>query len=286
MQFELLIHENCSERLQLTSIPYDPALLAKPEQITVSEHSPPIDETTSENDEFTIDELAARTRVSSRTIRFYQSKGALTKPTIKGRVAYYNEQHVERLGLIAKLQDQGLRIKAIRDLLARADKGELVINEWLGLKEELQSPWAQDKPQLLSKEELYDFIGDSRTGLIGELLRLDIIRENRGAYSVRSPALLKVVMTLESAGVDVETSREAAQILRKHLAKASGELGRHFLTHFMDQTNDADVVDAFRTLRPTGLEAVQLIFGQEMERVLRELVESGKTASVKRRKKS
>ena len=37
--------------------------------------------------EYTIDELARVSRVPSRTIRFYQSEGALPKPTIKGRVA-------------------------------------------------------------------------------------------------------------------------------------------------------------------------------------------------------
>ena len=81
-------------------------------------------------DEMTIDELAAQTRVPSRTIRFYQSKGVLPPPGIKGRVAYYGPSHIERLGLIAKLQDRGLRIDAIRALVARIDRGELDVGEW------------------------------------------------------------------------------------------------------------------------------------------------------------
>jgi len=52
----------------------------------------------------TIDELAAASRVPSRTIRFYQSRGALMAPEIRGRVAFYGKQHVERLKLIAQLQ--------------------------------------------------------------------------------------------------------------------------------------------------------------------------------------
>ena len=101
----------------MSSIPYDEGLLGPVEQVIVTDKkAQPATETAEETgDEFTIDELSATTRVSSRTIRFYQSKGALPKPTIRGRVAFYTEQHVERLGLIAKLQDQGLRIKAIRD---------------------------------------------------------------------------------------------------------------------------------------------------------------------------
>ena len=64
---------------------------------------------------YTIDQLAALTGVPSRTIRFYQSKGALPAPVRRGRKAYYGSSHVERLELIARLQDRGLQIRAIRN---------------------------------------------------------------------------------------------------------------------------------------------------------------------------
>ena len=50
---------------------------------------------------YTIDQLAAHTGVPSRTIRFYQSRGALPAPVRRGRKAYYGPTHVERLELIA-----------------------------------------------------------------------------------------------------------------------------------------------------------------------------------------
>ena len=95
---------------------------------------------------YTIDELAAASHVPSRTIRFYQSRGALMPPEIRGRVAYYGPAHVERLELIAQLQDRGLRIDAIRDLLASIDRGELDLAEWLGVEQQVQAPWANDQP--------------------------------------------------------------------------------------------------------------------------------------------
>ena len=51
--------------------------------------------TESEAPKYTIDELAAASHVPSRTIRFYQSKGVLMAPQIKGRVAFYGDEHVE-----------------------------------------------------------------------------------------------------------------------------------------------------------------------------------------------
>ncbi len=224
---------------------------------------------------YTIDELSAATRVSSRTIRFYQSKGALPKPTIKGRVAYYSDSHVERLHLIAKLQDQGLRIRAIRDVLAKSDRGQLVIGEWLGFKAALQTPWDEDRPSVLTEDELYELLGDRREGLIGQLLRLKVITKDRDRFVIKSPALVKIAMKLEGAGVDLETSVDGARVLRKHLSKAAGEL----TDHFFKNTSGNALGGAFDALRPAGLEAVQLIFAQEIEKALAKLVDSGKIPS-------
>ena len=125
--------------------------------------------------EYTIDELAAVSQVPSRTIRFYQSKGALPRPQIRGRVAYYGPAHVERLRLIASLQDRGLRIDAIRELMTRVDKGELDVHEWLGLEARLQAPWADDQPRTVSEAELYELAGSRRPGLLADLVRTKVV---------------------------------------------------------------------------------------------------------------
>ena len=59
-------------------------------------------------DEFTIDELAARTGMTVRTVRFYATEGLLPAPQRRGRVAYYNARHRMRLDLIRTLQDHGI----------------------------------------------------------------------------------------------------------------------------------------------------------------------------------
>src|SRR5689334_22417430 len=87
---------------------------------------------------YTIDELAALTSVPSRTIRFYQAKGALPPPVRRGRVAYYDDSHAERLKLVAHLQDRGLSLRAIRDLFQHAEGGDVSVSEWLGVGEQLQ----------------------------------------------------------------------------------------------------------------------------------------------------
>src|SRR5215467_13074102 len=95
---------------------------------------------------YTIDELAALTSVPSRTIRFYQAKGALPPPVRRGRVAYYDDTHAERLKLVAHLQDRGLSLRAIRDLFQRTEGGDVSVSEWLGVGEKLREPWSEDRP--------------------------------------------------------------------------------------------------------------------------------------------
>jgi DNA-binding transcriptional MerR regulator len=229
--------------------------------------------------EYTIDELAAASQVPSRTIRFYQSKGALPHPQIRGRVAIYGPAHLDRLKLIASLQDRGLRIDAIRELTSRIDKGEVDVNEWLGIDAQLQVPWADDQPRTATEAELYELAGSRRPGLLGDLLRAKLVKRHGDVFLVRSPALLQIAARLESAGIDLETATGGAEIIRKHMARTADDLATFFFKHAREAGSD-DFAAAFQALRPMGLEAVRVVFGQEMERVLRKLVESGKTATL------
>lgn len=235
-------------------------------------------------DEYTIDQLATAMRVPSRTIRFYQSKGALQPPQIRGRVAFYGPAHVERLKLIGSLQDRGLSIRAIRDLLSQADKGELALNEWLGLEQQLKEPWQSDGARVLAEGDLKELLGDRRPGALADLLRLQLLERQSGGYLVRSPALLQVALRLEAAGIDFDTAAGAGLILRKHLSRAAADLTEFFFKRsgegFGRDVTAADLGDAYKALRPLGLEAVRVVFAREMERALRKLVDSGATSAL------
>ena len=238
---------------------------------------------------YTIDELAAASEIPSRTIRFYQSKGVLQPPEKRGRVAYYGDDHVERLELIGKLQDRGLRISAIRTLLKRIDDGEVDLASWLGLEAQLTASWADDQPRTVTKAELHELTGSRRAGLLSDLVRLELVARTGDVYLVHSPALLQTAMRLEAAGVDLETAVASEAVIRKHLGKAAKEAATLFLNNaekgHVRVPESGDWAGLFAELRPTAIDAVKVIFGQEMERVLRELVESGKTAKLPTPKK-
>ncbi|MCX7619486.1 MAG: MerR family transcriptional regulator [Acidimicrobiales bacterium] len=231
----------------------------------------------------TIDELAARSGVPTRTIRFYQSKGTLPAPERRGRVAYYGPDHLRRLELIAELQDRGLRLDAIRDALSRIEAGDDSLGEWLGMGDQLQAPWSDDRPAVFTEQELLDKLDHPRPGTLAELERIGFIKREKhsrpAAYLVPSPGLLEIGLALIRAGIDPVTVAEAEELIRQRIRRLAEELVEFFSdrasTGFGARGAPDEIVRAYEALRPQGLRAVQLIFAQEMERALREFVERG-----------
>lgn len=233
----------------------------------------------------TIDDLASQTAVPSRTIRFYQQKGLVPAPVMKGRVAYYGPKHVERLQLVAQLQDRGLRIDAIRELVKRLDEGSLDVSDWLGLDAQLSHPWADDRPRTMTEAELYTLYGKKRAGLLTDLTRHTGVERKGDTFLVASPALVAIAGKMEAAGVDLEVSAKANEVLARHLGKATKELTELFVAQASTDGVDAELSTLVESLRTLGPEAVRTIFAQQMERSLRELLESGRAAKIPKKKK-
>ena len=204
---------------------------------------------------------------------------------MRGRVAHYGPAHVERLRRIAQLQDRGLKIKAIHELLGRVEQGETRLEEWLGLDERLREPWANDESRVVDEKELSALAGELRPGRIADLVRHGLVTRLGGSFRVPSLALLQLAIRLEGAGVALDAVADLQRTLRKRLSRTAEELARPFLTRRTGKRAGVapPLGDALRELRPIALEAVRLVFAQEMERVLRKWVESGRAVKMTRR---
>lgn len=234
----------------------------------------------------TIDGLSAQAGVPSRTIRFYQTQGALPPPLRRGRIALYTAEHMERLRLIEMFQKRGLRLSAIVDLVRR-DPHALSVSQWLGVDARLMAPWSDDEPVIMSRDELLEAIAPRGEQAITILERMGLVHQRRSGhelrYEVRGPALLQLTLQLDDAGVGLSTAAGAGAILAARLAPAADELVRHFAEHagrgFGRRLSPEELTTALAALRPLGVEAVRLIFAREMERALRTLVADGGPAS-------
>jgi DNA-binding transcriptional MerR regulator len=102
--------------------------------------------------QWTIDELAARSGISVRTIRFYAGKGLIPPPQLRGRTGLYGEDHLARLELVSELSGLGFTLAAIEGFLERippsAGAAELV------LQRALLTPWVSERAEEVDRAEL------------------------------------------------------------------------------------------------------------------------------------
>ena len=67
-----------------------------------------------------IDQLAALTGLTTRTVRYYLQQGLVSRPEGAKRGAYYLQRHIEELLLLRRWADAGLSLDRIRTLRAGA----------------------------------------------------------------------------------------------------------------------------------------------------------------------
>ncbi len=71
--------------------------------------------------DYRVEELALASGLPVDTIRFYQGKGLLPPPRRAGRVAVYDERHLERLKRIRGLVAQGFTLALVRKIVDAPD---------------------------------------------------------------------------------------------------------------------------------------------------------------------
>ncbi|WP_069159697.1 MerR family transcriptional regulator [Nocardia altamirensis] len=85
--------------------------------------------------EYTIDELARAADTTVRSVRVYHERGLLPSPEVRGRVGYYDTDHLNRLETISRLLSRGMKLNGIKELLAAWDRGD-GLAEVLGVPEQ------------------------------------------------------------------------------------------------------------------------------------------------------
>ena len=74
-----------------------------------------------EDKKHTIEELSGISGFSIRTIRYYIQEGLLAPPPGRGRGGFYFDSHLKRLLEIKALQDQGLKLASIQEVLRKEE---------------------------------------------------------------------------------------------------------------------------------------------------------------------
>lgn len=225
---------------------------------------------------YRVDELASKSGTSVDTVRFYQSKQLLPAPDREGRVAWYSDDHVERLARIRNLKDQGFTLASIGRLLdGGADADAVLASVVVG------EP-SNDHPRMLTLDELAQATGVSATVLQAierEGLLSPRVVNGRPVYSSRDAATVAAGLALLSAGLPLS---ELLDLARRHdeamraVAEEAVDLFVRFVRdpiHAAASTQDEaarKLVAAFNRMLP----ATTTLVSSHFERVLLAVAEN------------
>jgi DNA-binding transcriptional MerR regulator len=216
------------------------------------------------DEQFTVDELAARTGMTVRTVRFYAAEGLLPAPGRRGRVAYYDARHRLRLDLIRTLQEHGYTLAAIERVLARIPD-DAAPSEY-AVHAAVLAPWLPEASEELDQAGLERRVGRrlNRDELrylaaIGALEKLDA-----GRYRV-SPALLGHAVELMRLPVPASVLHESAEIIGAHATAVADGLTDVFVKgiwgpYQRGELDDEQVVAMLSRLRPLAVQGLVSAF--------------------------
>ncbi len=204
----------------------------------------------------TIDELAHLTGLPSRTIRFYNTQGLLPPPVMKGRVAYYDDEHLMVLNIIKQLKEQqNLPLETIRQMLEiRASQGEMMMN--LALKQRLLRPLSGGGQDVrLSKEGLMKQTGvkaEYIDSLTKQGLLFPVQVDNEEVFGGDDVLLIELYERLEYLGLPLALPAlirfQLRQLVRSELAAFDQHVYPHWREEGLSPEQQAEQLEAILTL--------------------------------------
>lgn len=226
-----------------------------------------------ETDELTIDELAARTGTTVRTVRFYATEGLLPPPRRRGRIAYYDAQHRMRLDLVRTLQEHGYTLAAIERVLARipadAPPAEYAVQA------AVLAPWLPDQTEELDRAGLERRIGhrvsDEEIGYLLEVGALERLGDDRFRAS---PGVLGHAVELLRLPVPASVLHDSARIIEEHATAVANGLTDVFVEaiwgpYQRGELDHEQVVALLTRLRPLAVQGLVSAFGRAADRAAR-----------------
>ena len=243
----------------------------------------------------TVEQLAYETGMSVRNIRNHQSRGLLPPPEVRARTGYYGPDHVARLRLIQEMQAEGFKLSAIERLIGQhgADADRFV-----GLRQAVTSPIAEEAPEVLTGEELTDSFGTYECRLLEKTQKLGLLVPlGEGRFEAPSPALLLAAEDVLRMGIPLAAALAAIEKLNRSSKSAARTFAELFLEELWKPFDEAGrpdegwsaITESIERLRPLALEAMnanfRMILTEEIEKAFGEALERQKKERRKGRQK-
>lgn len=216
----------------------------------------------------TIEDLAAEAGMTVRNIRSHRARGLLPAPEVRDRVGYYGPEHLARLRMIQELQSEGFNLKGIERLL---NQNVATAEQFLSFRRAVDE--FEEEPRTFSREELIERFGadgdDSLKRAVGSgaLVPVD---EDR--FEAPFPSLIEAAEGVVAAGVPLEHALAVIEKVRNRCKSISHEFVKLFLEDVwkpfeadgFPEERWPEVRQVLDQLRPLSLQALVAVYRMTM----------------------
>src|SRR3954451_22625461 len=185
--------------------------------------------------EYRLDDLARAAGTTVRNVRAYAERGLLPAPRREGRVNVYDDTHLARLRLIARLLERGYAVAHIADFIDAWESGH-DLGQTLGLEAALLAPTSGELPEELGKAELEELFGApvSQEDL-DRAVELGLLSRVEERYRVHRPRLLRAGAELLGVGMPLSAVLDLAGRMRDQIAVVAETFVSTIANHILDQ---------------------------------------------------
>ena len=172
-------------------------------------------------EEFSMEDLAKRSGLSVRTVRYYMQQGLLPGPDTAGKYASYSRRHLDHLAMVQRLKRLHLPLKEIQHLIANMSPGDmqqlLAMQDTIALKRLA----LRDDEVLYDREEGLSSAKDYIEGLARRQARVKHIAESPSVYAQQaapapgSPERWSKIRLAE--GVELNVREQESRALRDEI---------------------------------------------------------------------
>lgn len=228
----------------------------------------PMDDPQLNDQTYGLYELAERSGIPPRTIRFYTTEGLLAAPDKVGREAIYTSKHLVTLELIRELQSHGFGLAAIKAHLDRLPQDASATS--IALHSTMLAPWLADQPEHFTDDEL-----NTRTNRplsdddITMLENLGVIQRTSQEHFAVATALLSVTVELIDFGLTPDSSAQIAHAIQTAGTRLTADLEDTYTRMLQpklaeQQMTDADVQRFVELFKPISIAALARSYEQAL----------------------
>ncbi len=168
--------------------------------------------------EYRLDELARRAGVASTTVRLYQTRGLLAPPRLEGRTGWYDDSHLSRLRLIARLQAEGYSLAGIANLLDQWERGR-TLDAVVGVEAELDALLGDAHAVVIDPAELLGRLpeGAMTPEVMQRAVSLGLVQPTEaGQFRVADRRFLETGSVLAHLGIPLDVILDEWEALVAH----------------------------------------------------------------------